>query len=136
MLKNLWNIGAKVMNLEAELGFFQRLGAQPILREKLAGDDSGAEYAIVSLGGARLSLFPQVMFEDRVAGGVAPGLTHVVYETDDVEKAFERLQAAGGEVLIEPTFARGGFGSRRLAFLRSPGGVVIEVMQVLEDKLG
>ena len=70
-----------------------------------------------------------------MAGGVAPGLTHLVYEVDDLETEYERLQAADGEVLITPTFVQGGFGSRRLACLCSPGGLVIEVMQVLEDKL-
>ena len=70
-----------------------------------------------------------------MAGSVAPGLTHLVYEVDDLETEYERIQAAGGEALITPTFVQGGFGSRRLAFLCSPGGLVIEVMQVLEDKL-
>jgi len=31
--------------------------------------------------------------------------------------------------------ASGGFGSRRLAFFRSPGGVVFEIIQILEAKI-
>ncbi|MBI3760884.1 MAG: VOC family protein, partial [Chloroflexi bacterium] len=78
---------------------------------------------------------PTVIFEDKIEGGVAPGLTHAVFEVDDLDAEFERIKALGGEVLIEPLFASGGFGSRRLAFFRSPGGLVFEVIQILEDKL-
>ena len=54
---------------------------------------------------------------------------------EDLDGEYERIKALGAEVLIEPLFASGGFGSRRLAFFRSPGGLVFEVMQILEDKL-
>jgi hypothetical protein len=57
-------------------------------------------------------------------------LTRLVYEVDSLEMEYERIQAAGGEALITPTFVQGGFGSQRLACLCSPGGFVIEDMQV------
>jgi catechol 2,3-dioxygenase-like lactoylglutathione lyase family enzyme len=109
------------------------LGATLILRDQL---DAGAErrdYAILTLGGERMLLFTNVIFQDRVASGVAPGLTHAVYEVDDLDAEYERIKSLGAEVLIEPSFVKAGFGSRRLAFFRSPGGFVFEVMQILEN---
>ena len=135
MIKGLWNIGVKVTNLDQEMEFLQKVGARLILREQLPVGDQVLDYAILTLGGVRMLLFPTVLFEDRVEGGVALGLTHAVYEVDDLDSEYERIKAVGGEVLIEPLFASGGFGSRRLAFFRSPGGLVFEVMQILEDKL-
>ncbi len=135
MIKGLWNIGVKTADLDKELEFLQKVGAKLVLRETLPIGDQGLKYAIVMLGGVRLLLFPTVIFEDKIEGGVAPGLTHAVFEVDDLDAEFERIKALGGEVLIEPLFASGGFGSRRLAFFRSPGGLVFEVMQILEDKL-
>ena len=133
MIKHLWNIGLKIENLDTELAFLEQLGATIVLRDTLPADGDALEYAIVRLAGVRLLLFPNVIFENQVAGGVTPGLTHAVFEVDDVEAEFARIKAIGGaEVLIEPTFAKAGFGSRRIAFFRSPGGMIFEVMQVLE----
>ena len=43
----------------------------------------------------------------------------------------ERLNALGTEVLIPPVDITAGFGSRRIAFFRSPGGLIFEVMQIM-----
>jgi hypothetical protein len=54
---------------------------------------------------------------------------------DVLQAEYARIQNLGGEVLIEPRFVQAGFGSRRIAFFRSPGGMIFEVMQVLESKV-
>lgn len=131
MIKNLWNIGIKVADLDRELRYLQKVGATLVLREGRSGD----ELAIVKLGGARLSLFPNVLFENQVEGHIPPGLTHIVFEVDNLDREFNRIRELGGEVLIEPMFTRGGFGTRRLAFFLSPGGLAFEVMQIIEDSL-
>ena len=135
MIKNLWNLGIKVTDLDRELEFLKAVGAELILREKLPVGEQGLEYAILTLGGTRLLLFPKVIFEDRIKEGVATGLTHAVFEVDDCEKEFERIKTLGGEVLIEPFLLSAGLGTRRLAFFRSPGGVVFEILQVIESKV-
>ena len=61
------------------------------------------------------------------------GLTHAVFAVNDLEKELERLLALGTEVLIPPMEISAGIGSRRLAFCRSPGGLVFEVMQIHES---
>ncbi len=134
MIQSLWNIGLKVKDLDREVRFLEAVGARLLLRERLPIGE-GIEYAILTLGGTRLLLFPTVIFENRIEGTVAPGLTHAVYQVDDVDREFERIKALGAEVLIEPLSVSAGFGSRRIAFFRSPDGFVFEVMQVTEDKL-
>ena len=135
MFRELWNIGLKVRDLEAEIDFLQRVGATMVLRETLTLGGQSSEYAILGLAGVRILLFRSVLFEASVEEEVRPGLTHAVYQVDDVDAEFERIKRLGGRVLVEPMHASGGFGSRRLAFFRSPGGFVFEVMQVLEDRL-
>ena len=135
MIKALWNIGVKTADLEADLAFLEKVGAKVVLRDVLPVDGDTLDYAIVRLGGVRLLLFPNVIFEDQVPGGVAPGLTHAVFEVDDVQAEFERVKGLGGQVLIEPRFAQAGFGSRQIAFFRSPGGLVLEFIQIIENKV-
>jgi catechol 2,3-dioxygenase-like lactoylglutathione lyase family enzyme len=136
MIKGLWNIGIKTENLDAEVEFLRRVGAEVVLRERLdAGEGTSLEYAILRLGGVRMLLFPKTIFEDRIEGGVRPGLTHAVYEVDDLETEYRRIKALGARVLVEPREISAGFGRRKLAFFRSPGGLAFEVMQILEDRL-
>ena len=136
MIKDLWNIGVKVEDLDTEVEFMLAAGAELVLREWLPFGGEKFEYAILMLGGVRILLFPIVVFEKQIGREVAPGLTHAVFETEDIDAEFERIKAIkGAEVLIEPIFIEGGFGSRRAAFFRSPAGVVFEVIQILEDKL-
>jgi catechol 2,3-dioxygenase-like lactoylglutathione lyase family enzyme len=135
MIKELWNVGIKVTDLDREVAFLREVGASLVLRERVPMLGEEREYAILVLGGVRMLLFSAVVFEDLVDGGVRPGLTHAVYEVDDLDAEFERIRAIGAEVLIEPTEVAAAFGKRRLAFFRSPSGFVFEVMQVLERKV-
>jgi catechol 2,3-dioxygenase-like lactoylglutathione lyase family enzyme len=135
MIKELWNVGLKVTDLDREVAFLREVGAKLVLRERapLVGEER--EYAILVLGGVRMLLFETVVFEDLVAGGVRPGLTHAVYEVDDLDAEYARIRALGAEVLIQPIEVAAAFGRRRLAFFRSPSGFVFEVMEVLERKI-
>ena len=136
MIKGLWNIGIKTDELDAEVDFLRRVGAEVVLRERFdAGEGTSLEYAILRLGGVRMLLFPKTIFEDRIEGGVPPGLTHAVYEVDDLETEYQRIKALGAQVLVEPREISAGFGRRKLAFFRSPGGLAFEIMQILEDRL-
>jgi catechol 2,3-dioxygenase-like lactoylglutathione lyase family enzyme len=117
------------------VAFLREVGASLVLRERVSMVGEEREYAILMLGGVRMLLFETVVFENLVPGGVRPGLTHAVYEVDDLDAEYARISALGAEVLVEPTQVSAAFGRRRLAFFRSPGGFVFEVMQVLERKI-
>lgn len=134
MIKELWNVGLKVTDLDREVAFFREVGASLVLRERVSRDDE-REYAMLVLGGVRMMLFETVAFENLVSGGVRPGLTHAVFEVDELDAEYTRVSALGAEVLVEPTEVSGAFGRRRLAFFRSPSGFIFEVMQVLERKI-
>jgi catechol 2,3-dioxygenase-like lactoylglutathione lyase family enzyme len=125
----------KVTDLDREVAFLREVGASLVLRERVSMVGEEREYAILMLGGVHMLLFETVVFENFVSGGVRPGLTHAVYEVDELDAEYARIRALGAEVLVEPTEVSAGFGKRRLAFFRSPSGFVFEVMQVLERKI-
>jgi catechol 2,3-dioxygenase-like lactoylglutathione lyase family enzyme len=129
----LWNVGIKVKDVQAEADYFVRLGGRLRLHEKLTTPDGAFEYALLEFGGTRLFLTPTTVFEHCLPAPLSEGLTHAVFEVDDLERELERLRAAGTEVLIPPLEISAALGSRRIAFFRSPGGLVFEVMQIRES---
>ncbi len=122
---SLWNIGIKVEDLDREVDFLEALGAEVLLREHGT--------AFLAFGGTRLFLTPKLAFEDKLEHHPKPGLTHAVFEVEDLDAAYEEIIGLGTEVLVEPKTISGRFGSRRLAFFRSPNGLVFEVMQIFES---
>ena len=130
---NLWNIGIRVADVEKEVAYFKALGAVLRVQEKLATKNGQFEYALLDFGGTRLFLTPRTIFEHALPEPLRDGLTHAVFEVTDVDATLKDLVAQGTEVLIAPMEIDGGLGSRRLAFCRSPGGVVFEIMQIQVD---
>jgi len=128
-----WNVGMKVTDVAAEAAYFVRIGGRLRVHERLQTPDGTFEYALVDFAGTRLFLTSRTVFEDRLPTPLAPGVTHAVFEVADVDGTLAELVEAGTEVLLPPIEIRAGLGSRRLAFCRSPGGAVFEVMQIRES---
>jgi catechol 2,3-dioxygenase-like lactoylglutathione lyase family enzyme len=135
----LWNIGMKAPNMDSETAFWEKLGGRTRVREVISLDrpegKKDFEYSIMEVCDNRLFMSEETVFEDLVPHTLEPGITHAVFEVRDFEHEFRRLTAMGAEVLIQPVTVSAGFGSRRLAFFRSPNGLVFEVMQILENKI-
>jgi len=131
----LWNIGVRVADVAAEAAYLVALGATLRLHETLSTPDGVFEYALLDFAGTRVFLTPKTVFEDRLKAPLANGLTHAVFEVTDVDAELARLVALGTEVLIPPTEIDAALGSRRIAFCRSPGGLVFEVMQIRENRV-
>ena len=51
-------------------------------------------------------LFETVVFEKLVSGGVRPGLTHAVYEVDNLDAEYARIRASCFWVYAYPAFLR------------------------------
>jgi catechol 2,3-dioxygenase-like lactoylglutathione lyase family enzyme len=132
---NLWNIGIRVADVEKEVAYFMALGAVLRVKDKLTTNNGQFEYALLDFGGTRLFLTPRTVFEHALPEPLRDGLTHAVFEVNDVDATLKDLVAQGTKVLIAPMEIDAGLGSRRLAFCRTPGGVVFEIMQIRVNAL-
>ena len=128
----LWNIGMKVADVDREAAFFVELGGRLLSREKRDTPAGEVDYALVAFGGTRIFLTPKTVFEDALPGALSVGLTHAVFEVEKIEPEVERVKALGSEMLLPPTEITAGFGTRKIAFFRSPGGLVFEIMEIVE----
>ena len=136
MEASLWNLGVKIEDLSQEIDFFEALGGVVLVRETRSNADGEAyEVALLQFGGTRLSLMPEPLFENTLDHALMPGLTHAVFEVEDLEVACEQATKLGAETLFEPRQISVGLGIRHIAFFRSPNGLVFELMQILGSKM-
>lgn len=136
METSLWNLGVKIDGLNREVDFFVALGGKVLVRETRSNADGESyEVALLDFAGTRLSLMPEPLFENALNHPLMPGLTHAVFEVKDLDEACVQAAGLGAETLFEPRQISVGLGTRRIAFFRSPNGLVFELMQILESKV-
>ena len=130
----LWNVGIKVGDVSREVEFFERLGGKTVAREKRSAAAEDSEYAILEFAGTRLFITSRPLFEALLSSELRDGLTHIVFESDELEPQIEAAIESGATQVMERRRIVGDFGSREIAFLRSPGGVIFEVMTIHENE--
>ncbi len=135
MLKRLWNVGSKTSDLEGDIRFFRLLGAEVLAEESVTVGDTTSDYAMVAIAGTRVFLAPEPAFETQLSQALKPGLTHAVFIVDSIEAAVDEVALAGGHLLIPASRVVGAFGDRTIAFMESPGGLILELAELHTNPL-
>lgn len=118
----LANLAVKVADLDAALDFYERAGA--VVGDRMEWE--GAERAEVRLGVLHLTLFTRAIYEHAI-DVPDEGFLHPALFTDDLDRELEGHEVIWGPQIVEgPTF-----GVRRIAFVRAPGAMVLELMEQL-----
>jgi len=133
MLTGLWTIGVKVSNLERELEFHRAMGNEIVLDEMVEFEGSKYRIPLVKMGDKYLHLTENLVYE-KTLGEIRPiGSTHMVYISNDFDNDVARARAAGAVELAPISQVSGGFGERRIAFMRAPGGWIFELIHVISN---
>jgi catechol 2,3-dioxygenase-like lactoylglutathione lyase family enzyme len=116
-------------DLEKMIGFFiEALGAQLVRRKKFGTADG----ASLDLKGTTVNL-RVARSEEKVEGDASRtvyGYNHIGLEVDDIESAHTELRRRGYSFFMPPTDTP----DLRIAFLRGPEEIVIELVQQLGVK--
>ena len=129
MIKGIDNIGIAVSNLKRSIAFYEKLGF-------IKGQDYEADVTGCTLtaGNAVLFLFqtrqanpPAVKREPTLAQN-PPGLDHISFLVDEVDKMYAELKAKGMTFLGEPADQDWG---ARLVGLKDPDGNNLYLLQYL-----
>ena len=125
------HIGVAVDDLEAAIELYgSRFGMREQHRETV--ESQGVEAVLLEVGDGHVELL-QPLADDTAVGKFlakrGPGLHHVAYQTDDIDRTLGVVRDAGID-LIDETPCIGIRGSR-VAFLhpRSTGGVLTELVE-------
>ncbi len=133
MITRLWTVGVKVSNLERELAFHRQMGNEIVLDETFEVNGETFRIPLVKMGDKYLHVTEKLVYE-KTLGEVRPvGSTHMVYVSDDFEADVKKALVSGAVSLGDISTISAGFGSRRVAFLRAPGGWIFEIMQIITN---
>lgn len=122
MLYELNHVGIVVGDLDASLAFYEGvLGARTVFRRFVESTQGDVLY--LQVGNSLIELLHS---HDR-AEDSRTGITHIAFMTDDLDGDYTSLIHAGVPSISEPRTASTGVG--RLAFVRDPNGVGVELLQ-------
>ncbi len=146
LAKALDHVAVTVRDLEVSLAFYQgQLGLQEVARHRLEGEGistmAGIEGVVmqvvrlVSPGtpGIQIDLQQYLAPEGKVADSELGDIrnTHIGFEVDDLDTAYERLSGNGVEFVSRPvTFDLGEEGTISVVFLKDPDGAILELSEI------
>ncbi len=144
MFEAVHHVGVTVVDLDRSIAFWQRLlGAQPRNRRVLDGPQVGTMVGYPGIridscwldlpGGVALELL-EYLDHDEAAYDPAtghPGNVHLCLRVDDMDQAHRHALACGARAVtgVPIEVGAGPRAGTRLAYLRDPDGVTIELVQ-------
>ena len=134
-MHRLWTVGVKVPDLNRELEMHARLGNPVVLDETVAFGGRQYRLPLLRVGDKYMHLCERAIYEDALGLDLPYGIVHLVYTTQDFENEVRATAAAGARMLLDPAEVSGGFGRRKIAFFRSPGGMIFEIIEILENRV-
>jgi catechol 2,3-dioxygenase-like lactoylglutathione lyase family enzyme len=131
----IWTLGAKVPDLDREIEFIRALGGELVIDDHIPFHGETFRVPLLRFGDKYLHIAERMVYEAELSAPLGNGLCHVVFVVDDLEAARERALAAGAHEITPPARVSAGFGTRDVGFFRSPGGILFELIRVLEDRV-
>jgi catechol 2,3-dioxygenase-like lactoylglutathione lyase family enzyme len=129
----IWTLGAKVPDLGREIAFVQGMGGRLVLDDVIPFGGEEFRVPLLRLGDKYLHIAERMVYEERLRRPLGHGLCHVVFEVEDLGAMRECALAAGASEVAPVTRVTAGFGTRDVAFLRSPGGILFELIRIIEN---
>jgi glyoxylase I family protein len=129
MLKSFEHVGMTVSNMDRTVEFYcGLLGLELHLRKKT---DDGSDLAFLDAGGGMLEIIAPFNGAKRAVDvpDDTAGLRHLTFLFESVDDTFAKLEAAGVEVKERPRFTYNPEVLQKVAFLRDPDGILIELAE-------
>jgi hypothetical protein len=131
----LWALGAKVDNVDREVAFLTGIGGQLVIDEVLPFAGKGYRLPLLRFGDKYLHVGEAMVYEDQLPVALGAGFCHVVMKVDDLAPARQAALENGATEVVPVAHVDAQFGVRDVAFLRSPGGLLIELAKMSEHRV-
>jgi methylmalonyl-CoA/ethylmalonyl-CoA epimerase len=125
------HVGVAVEDIDATLKLFRDALGMPLVHRETVSEQ-GVEAALLDVGDGHIELLQPLGPETAVGKFLArrgPGLHHVAYRVEDVQRTLGELASAGLKLIDEQP--RSGIRGSRVAFVHpsSTGGVLTEIVE-------
>lgn len=133
MLQGFEHVGMTSANLDRTIAFYcDLLGLKLVLRKP----GGSGETAFLDAGGGMLEIFGRNDATGSASDVPAEqaGVRHLTFAYDDIGEMFERLMAAGVEPVEKPRVAHNTEMFKRVAFVRDPDGIIVELVERAEGR--
>jgi glyoxylase I family protein len=133
MLLGFEHVGMTVSDMDRAVEFYCGLmGLQLAHRRTTAG----GELAFLNAGGGMLEIAAPTAKAGRFRDvpHSEAGFRHITFAYDDVDGMVEMLEAAGVEIVERPRRAFNTEMIRRVAFVRDPDGILVELVERAEGR--
>ncbi len=125
------HVGVAVEDLDAAIELYSRSFDMPEQHRETV-EEQGVEAVLLEVGDGHVELIKPLSEDSGVGKFIAkngPGLHHVAYACDDIDKALEAVRDAGLQLIDKEP--RRGIRNSRVAFLhpKSTGGVLTELVE-------
>ena len=131
----LWAMGAKVDNVDREVAFLTSIGGRLVLDEVLPFAGRGFRIPLLRFGDKYLHVGEAMVYEDKLPDPLSAGFCHVVMKVDDLGPARDVALENGATEIVPVAHVDAQFGVREVAFLRSPGGLLIELAEMSAQRV-
>jgi methylmalonyl-CoA epimerase len=134
MFKRIDHIGVAVDDLDAAIKLYERSFEMELVHRETV-ESQGVEAVLLDVGEGHIELLAPLGPDTPVGKFLAkkgPGIHHVAYSVDDIEKALAQVEALGMK-MIDRT-PRTGIRGSRVAFVHpaATGSVLTEIVQPAE----
>jgi hypothetical protein len=132
-LKQLFNLGVKAPDSEAETKFFSAFNPdRNFYMERRNSPSGAAKVPAVEFGGVKFFFFQSLAYDELLEAPHPGGIGHVAFLCDDLDALVAHLSGQGIEPFRGPyTVDVGDMGLRKVVFYRSPNGTVLEPQEVV-----
>jgi methylmalonyl-CoA epimerase len=134
MLGAIDHVGVAVSDLDAGLKLYEETFGLPLVHREVV-EEQGVEAALLDVGESHVELLAPLGEDTPVGKFLAkkgPGLHHVAYRVEDINKVLAELNDEGVRMIDE--VARRGIRGSMVAFMHpaATGGVLTELVQPAE----
>lgn len=139
IINSLWAVGSKVPDPLAEAAFFAALGGaiKVVDRRKVGAAEAITVHML--LGGVNFHLTDRLRYEsgddappDDTRFG-RPGLAHIVLDVTDMKALADKAVSLGASEIHPRLHLTAAHGEMKAAFLRSPGGILFQLVERLRE---
>jgi methylmalonyl-CoA epimerase len=135
MFKRIDHIGVAVEDLDSAIKLYERSFEMELVHRETV-ESQGVEAVLLDVGEGHIELLAPLGPDTPVGKFLAkkgPGIHHVAYSVEDIDKALEQAKAIGLKLIDESP--RTGIRGSRVAFVHpaATGSVLTEIVQPAED---